>query len=45
MKLQQRGLSYGHLRQMQSTQRAVQLTKFCVKNKEKYKCSSFKKML
>ena len=43
MKLQQLRLSYGHLRlqQMQSTQRAVQLTKFCVKNKEKYKCSFF----
>ena len=41
MKLQQLGLSYGHLRQMPSTQRAVQLTKFCVKNKEKYKCSFF----
>ena len=44
MKLQQRGLSYGHLRQMQSTPRAVQLTKFCVKKQRKV-CSSFKKML
>ena len=43
MKLQQLGLSYGHLRQMQSrpTQRAVQLTTFCAKNKEKYKSSFF----
>ena len=32
------GWSYGHLRQMQSMQKAVQLTTFCVKSKEKYKC-------
>ena len=33
-----------HLRQMQSMQKAVQLTTFCVKSKEKYKCIvSFKK--
>ena len=28
---------------MQSMQKAVQLTTFCVKSKEKYKCSIFKK--
>ena len=41
MKLHRLGLSYGHLRQMQSTQGAVQLTKFCVKNKERYQRSFF----
>ena len=45
MILQQLGWSYGHLRQMQSMQKAVQLTTFCVKNKEKYKCTFKKKML
>ena len=35
--------SCGHLWQMQSMQKAVQLTTFCVKSKEKYKCSFFKK--
>ena len=43
MILQQLGWSYGHLRQMQSMQKAAQLTTFCVKSKEKYKCSFFKK--
>ena len=43
MILQQLGWSYGHLRQMQSMQKAVQLTTFCVKSKEKYQCSFFKK--
>ena len=28
---------------MQSMQKAVQLNTFCVKSKEKYKCSFFKK--
>ena len=43
MILQQLGWSYGHLRQMQSMQKAVQLTTFCVKSKEKYKyCFFFK---
>ena len=35
--------SYGHLRQMQSMQKAFQLTTFCVKSKEKYNCSFFQK--
>ena len=39
MILQQLEWSYGHLRQMQSMQKAVQLTTFCVNSKEKYKCS------
>ena len=43
MILQQLGWNYCHLRQMQSMQKAVQLTTFCVKSKEKYKCSFFKK--
>ena len=43
MILQQLGWSNGHLRQMQSMQKAVQLTTYCVKSKEKYKCSLFKK--
>ena len=45
MILQQLGWSYGHLRQMQNMQKAVQLTIFCVKSKEKYKINvvSFKK--
>ena len=34
---------YGHLRQMQSMQKAVQLTTFCVKSKLKYKCNFFLK--
>ena len=45
MILQHLGWSYGHLRQMQSMQKAVQLTTLCVKSKEKYTCSFFKKML
>ena len=45
MILQQLGWSYGHFRQMQNMQKAVQLTTFCVKSKEKYQCSFFKKML
>ena len=45
MTLQQLGWSYGHFRQMQSMQKAVQLTTFCVKCKENYQCSFFKKML
>ena len=36
--------SYGQLRQMQILQKTVQLTTFCVKRKEKYKCNFFKKM-
>ena len=43
MILQQLGWSYGHFRQMQSMQKAVQLTTFCVKSKEKYQCSLFLK--
>ena len=43
MILQQIGWSYGHFRQMQSMQEAVQLTTFCVKSKLKNKCSFFKK--
>ena len=43
MILQQLGWNYCHLRKMQSMQKAVQLTTFCVKSKEKYKCSFFKK--
>ena len=43
MILQQLGWSYGHFRQMQSMQKAVQLTTFCVKSKEKYQCSLFYK--
>ena len=35
----------GKSRQMQSMQKAVQLTTFRVKCKEKYKCSLFLKML
>ena len=45
MILQQVGWSYGHFRQMQSMQKAVQLTTFCVKSKENYQCTLFKKML
>ena len=41
----QLGQSYDHLRQMQTVQKAVQLTTFCVKSKLKYKCSFFQKML
>ena len=41
MILQQLRWNYGHLRQMQSMQKAVQLTTFCVKSKEKYKCRLF----
>ena len=44
MILQQLGWSHGHLRQTQSMQKAVQQTTFCVKSKEKYKCSFFLKM-
>ena len=43
MILQQLGWSYGHLRQMQSMQKAVQLTTFSVNSKEKHTCSFFKK--
>ena len=43
MILKQLGWSYGHFRQMQSMQKAVQLTTFCVKSKEKYQCSLFLK--
>ena len=43
MILQQLGWSYGHRRQMQSMQKAVQLTTFCLRSKYKYKCSFFKK--
>ena len=43
MILQQLGWSYGHFRQMQDMQKVVQLTTFCVKSKEKYQCSFFKK--
>ena len=40
MILQQLRWSYGHLQQMRSMQKAVQLrTAFSVKSKEKYKCS------
>ena len=35
--------NYGHLWQMQSMQKAVQLTTFYVKSKEKNKCSFFQK--
>ena len=45
MILQQLGWSYGHFRQMQNMKKAVQLTTFGMKSKEKYKCSFFKKML
>ena len=41
MILQQLRWSYGHLQQMQSMQKAVQLTTCCAKSKEKYKCSFF----
>ena len=41
MILQHLEWSYGHLRQMQSMQKPVQLTTFCVKSKEKYKCGFF----
>ena len=34
-------VDYGHFRQMQSMQKAVQLTTFCVKSKEKYQCGLF----
>ena len=43
MILQQLGWSYGHLRQMQSMQKAVQLTTFCVKTKKSINVVSFKK--
>ena len=43
MILQQLGWSYGHLRQMQSMQKAIQLTTFCVKSKENINVVSFKK--
>ena len=41
MILQQLRWSYGHLQQMRSMQKAVQLSKtaFSVKSEEKYKCS------
>ena len=42
MILQQLGWSYGHLRQMQSRQKAIQLTTFCVKSKENINVVSFK---
>ena len=45
MIIQPLGWGYGHLRQMQSMRKAVQLATFYVKSKEKYKCSFFKKML
>ena len=38
-------VSYGRLREMQSMQKAVQLTTFCVISKEKNKCNFFKKLL
>ena len=43
MILQQLGWSYGHLRQMQSMQKAIQLTTFCVKSKENINVVSLKK--
>ena len=43
MILQQLGWGYGHFQQMQSLQKTVQLTIFCVKSKEKNQCSFFKK--
>ena len=43
MILQQLGWSYGHLRQMQSMQKAVQLTTFCVKSKKSINVVSLKK--
>ena len=41
--LQQLGWSYGHLRHVQSMQKAVQLTTFCVKSKKSINVVSFKK--
>ena len=35
--------SYGQLGQMQTLQKTVELTTFCVKSKEKYKCNFFLK--
>ena len=44
MIFQQLGWSYGHLRQMQSMQKAVQLTTFCVcKAKKSINVIPFKK--
>ena len=43
MILQQLGWSYRHLQHMQSMQKAVQLTTFCVKNKKSINVVSFKK--
>ena len=43
MILQQLGWSYGHLRQMQSLQKAVQLTTFCENANKSINVVSFKK--
>ena len=43
MILQQLGWSYGHFRQMQSMQKAVQLATFCAKTKNSINVVSFKK--